>query len=98
VPALVPPDKASPKELFASPEIAFPATSLTTTVTVSIPPEATDGLAKLTTEFAALTPPGVTVTVGLVFSATPPTVAVRVLAVPAVVPVKVAVYVPGVAV
>jgi hypothetical protein len=60
-------------------------------VTVSVPPEATVDVAKLSVEVAPLIEPGVTVTAGFVFRVTLLTVTVSVLAVPAVVPVNVAV-------
>jgi hypothetical protein len=91
VPALVPPERANEKELFGRPVTAFPVASLTTTVTMSPAPDTSEALAKLTVEFAALTPPVITWTVGFVFRETPVTVAVSVLAVPAVVAVNVVV-------
>ena len=65
---------------------------------MSVLPETTVGVAKLTVELAPLSPRTVTWTVGFMVRAMPLTVVFRVLAVPAVVAVKMAVYMPGVVV
>jgi hypothetical protein len=69
-----------------------PVASATTSVSVSVLPEATEAAAKLAVELEGLTGPATTWTVGFAVSATPLTVVVKVLAVPNVVlAVKVAV-------
>jgi hypothetical protein len=85
VPELVPPARLRLKALLLRPVMGAPVASSTKSVSVSVLPEATEPVAKLTVDFEALTGPATTWTVGFVVRVTPLTAAVSVLAVPNVV-------------
>jgi hypothetical protein len=91
VPVLVPPPRLRLNELLLNPVTGFPAASVRTRVSTSVPLDATVADAKLARDLAALTGPALTVMVGLLVSVTPFTTPVKVVTVPAVVPVNAAV-------